>query len=352
MHRNPEIMADRRAFTAGSRVSRRRFAQGATAYALAMAGLPLLAGCGFLSSSSKQQPQAKRLGMLFSALNESVRLGALQYLSEHGYVEGRNLTVEVRESPDEVIVGPELTAELVRLQCDVILAVGGTARAAKKVTTTVPVVFIFGSDPVAWGLVDSLSHPGGNLTGVGGYGPELAGKLLQLFKEAIPTLARVGYLWEDIGPVKVMELEAAQETGRALGVEAVSLPTRNPDDFAGAFATALQERIDGLLVKGSPLTVTNRDRIIAFATQHRLPTFNDRQSFAERGGLLEYTTTSTEEGQQAGRFIYAIFQGAKPGDLPVFRFSKFDLTVNLTTAHALGVTIAPSILAQATRVIQ
>jgi putative ABC transport system substrate-binding protein len=341
-------------------VTRRQFVEGVAGLGLAVAGLPLLAGCGLRSSSSTQPPTARRLGWLlpYDETWKQPWVAVMErYLGEHGYVEGRNLIVEYREALEDSGRIPELAAELVHLRCDVIIAAAGSVRDAMSATTTIPIVMIYGGDAVRDGFVSNLSRPEGNVTGIAFFGPEWHGKLVELLKAAVPTISRMGYLWPNVGPPAY--LEAAQAAGRVLGVEVVDLGARDSADLANAFAFGLQQGIDGLIVAGSPLTINNTPRIIEFANEHRLPTIHDRnvpagssQTFLEQGGLMTYDRNREDLHAQLPVFVLKLFQGTKVADLPVWRSQRLDLSINLRAARLLGITIPPSVLVQAAKVIE
>jgi len=249
---------------------------------------------------------------------------------------------------------PDLAAELVRLQPDLLVAISHrVALVAKEATRTIPIVFLQVNDPVGVGLVASLAHPGANITGVSLQGLDLIGKRLQLLKDALPGLAHVAYLRNPTEPYSAAYWREVQGTARALGVTQLwSLEVREPDEFEGAFAELARVRPDAVLVEPNALNWTYRRRIAAFTAEHRLPTMSGETGFAEAGDLMSYGPSLSDHVRRAAALVDKILKGTKPGDLPVEQPMKFELVVNLKTAQALGLTLPASILIQATEVIQ
>jgi putative ABC transport system substrate-binding protein len=280
--------------------------------------------------------------------------GFLQGLRERGYVEGQNIIIEYRFSEDRNDRLPELAAELVNLKVELIVASGTPASfAAKKATSTIPIVMgNLAADPVETGLVASLAHPGGNVTGMSSMTSQLGGKRLALLKEIVPGLARVAVFWNPpnpaYGPI-LRELEAAAPT---LGLELQRLEVRVPGDFEGAFKAATRRRAGALIAPGDPLVV-NRPKVVAdLALKYRLPTTMDNKEFVVAGGLLSLGPDIVDSYRRAATHVDKILKGANPADLPMEQPTKLDLFVNLKTARALGLTFPQSVLLQATQVIQ
>jgi putative ABC transport system substrate-binding protein len=273
-----------------------------------------------------------------------------QGLRDLGYVEGQNLVIEQRyaEGDDERL--PALAAELVRLRVEVLVtAFTRAALAAKDATTTIPIVMSGVSQPVERGLVASLAHPGGNLTGLANTpGPEFAGKQIELLKEAVPTLSRLGVLWDSTFQ-DVREYEAAAQ---ALGLTVIAADVQKPEHVAAAFATMLQERAEALFVTAAAQNVRYYPQIIEFATVHRLPTMFHDRSAVEAGGLMSYNLNWPDLRRYSAVYVDKILKGAKPADLPVERPTTFELVINLKTAQALGITLPPDLLVLADKVIQ
>jgi putative ABC transport system substrate-binding protein len=321
---------------------------------LALAGLSLLVGC---ERPGQQAPKVPRVGFLAVGSREGRAFlieGFLRGLREHGYVVGQNLVIDYRFSEDRNERLPALAAELVDLKVDLILASGTPASfAAKQATSTIPIVMgSLAADPVETGLVASLARPGGNITGMTEMAAQLGGRRLELLKEAVPGLSRVAVLWNPPNPASgpiVKELEAA---AHALGVEVQRLEVRVPEDVEGAFQAATRQGAGALIAPGYPL-VTNRSQMVAdLALEYRLPTMMENKELVEAGGLLSLGPNLVDSYRRAATHVDKILQGAKPADLPMEQPVKFDLAVNLKTARALGLTMPPSVLMQATQVIQ
>jgi putative tryptophan/tyrosine transport system substrate-binding protein len=280
-----------------------------------------------------------------------------QSLRELGYVEGQNIRIEYRYT-DVALQGhpdlfPRLAAELVRLKPDVlVVSVTDAALAAKDATSTIPIVMVSVPDPVAAGLVRSLARPGGNVTGLSRQTRDLIRKTFQLLKEALPETARVDLLANPTDPLSSAMVGDAKEAAKLLGVPLKIVEARAPADLEGAFSTMHADRADALLVVGGAGFYLNRAQIVGLALRNRLPSVFQNREFVEAGGLLSYAPSTVANYQRAAVFVDKILKGAKPADLPVEQPTKFDLVVNLKTAKALGLTIAPSILARADQIIQ
>jgi len=284
------------------------------------------------------------LGQSSPAIFEAFR-GALRDL---GYIEGQTLTFEIREAIGQEAALPNLAAELVQLQVDVIFAGGDAAvRAAKQATRTIPIIMLVSGDPVSSGLVASLKQPGGNITGVTGLSPRLSARRLEILKQAVPTLSHAAVLFNPDDETKTVDRQQLQVTARALGVRLHSVAIRRPDEFERGFRTMVQERVDGLIVLSTAFTSFYRTQIIKLAAEHRLPAIYERKEFVEAGGLIAYGPSLPDMLRQAAIYIDNILQGAKPSTLPVEQAKKFELAVNLETANALGLALPPSILSGA-----
>jgi putative ABC transport system substrate-binding protein len=279
-------------------------------------------------------------------LDEALRQG----LRDLGYVEGKNFVFEYRYAEGRSERLPGLAADLVRLKVDLIIAPGDVAKVAREATGTIPIVMMSSDDPVRAGYVASLARPGGNVTGVTFIFDELAGKRLELLKEAVPAITRVAVLWN---PTHVdNEFQEMQAAARTLGLQLQSLELRAPSDLDGAFQAASRGRAEALTVTPSRLTAFLRTRIVALAAKGRLPVISGWREFAEAGGLLTYGPNRSEGARRAAAYIDKILKGAKPADLPVEQPTRFELVVNLKTAKALGLTIPQSIMVRADQVIQ
>jgi putative ABC transport system substrate-binding protein len=312
------------------------------------------------SSAAAQQPKKiARIGYLSNTdpATESTRSEAIRLaLRERGYTEGQNIATEYRYAEGKVDRFPELAAELVRLKVDIIVAAGGTniVRAAMNATKTIPIVMVGqGADPVEAGLVESLAHPGGNVTGITNLDLKLGGKRLELLKEAVPKVVRVAVLYDSANPVSVREVkEALPVAGRALGLTIQLWEVRAAGGFEKLFAALNKERSDGLYVVGGPLIFANGKRIVGFALKSRLPSMYSNKEIVDAGGLLYYGTDLADNYRRVAYFIDRILKGAKPADLPVEQPAKFEFVINLKTAKQIGLTIPPNVLVRADRVIR
>jgi len=277
-------------------------------------------------------------------------------LRECGYIEGQHYVLEYRWTDVPWEQAPSIAAELVSLKVDLILAVGALrVRPAKEVTSTIPIVMVLVIDPVEGGLVASLARPGGNVTGLTlTAGPEIAGKHLELLKEAVPKLSRVAVLWApaEFTAAHAAYLRETQAAARGLGLTLQFYEIRDPKEYEGAFAAMPMARAEALLVSPSPLNFTHTRRIADLAAKSRLPAVYAFRESVEAGGLMAYATNIPAMFRRAATYVDKILKGAKPGDLPVEQPTKFDLTINLKTAKTLGLTIPPSMLMRADEVIE
>ena len=306
-----------------------------------------------------QEPKkVPRIGYLSSGnpTSEAARAEAIRLaLRERGYVEGQNIATEYRYAEGKRDRLPELAAELVRLKVDIILvSTGGSTQAAKNATKTIPIVMIgAGADPVEAGIIDSLARPGGNVTGVTNLATGLAGKRLELLKEAVPKLARVAVLYDPGNSTGVLNVkEDLPVAARALKLTVRSWEIRDADGFERLFAALNKERPDGLYVLGGPLMFANGQRIASFALKSRLPSVYNRKEYVDAGGLMYYGADLADSYRLVAWYVDKILKGAKPADLPVQQPTKFELVINLKTAKQIGVTIPPELLARATRLIK
>jgi putative tryptophan/tyrosine transport system substrate-binding protein len=277
-----------------------------------------------------------------------------QGLRNLGYIEGRNLYIEYRWAAASQSQLPALAADLVRLKVDLIVVGGHTPAilAAKRATSTIPIVFPVSGDPVGTGIVASLAHPGGNVTGLSFIAPEVGGKRLQLLKEAVPMVSNVGVLWNADNPSKELEWGETQAAGRALRLSLQSLEVRGLNEFEDAFARATKQGVGALVVLPDTLTLIYQSRLVDLAGKSRLPAMYGIRDFVDAGGLMSYGPDLVDLYRRAAGYVDKILKGAKPGDLPVEQPTKFELIVNLKTAKALGLTIPQTLLLQADRVIQ
>jgi ABC-type uncharacterized transport system substrate-binding protein len=306
------------------------------------------------SLAAQAQPQAgkpPRIGVLmFTPTQQAVQEAFRQGLRDHGYVEGRNILVEWRAAEGRADRANTLAAELVGLKVDVIVAILTPAvRAAKNATSTVPIVMLGAGDPVGTGLVASLARPGGNITGISAMSAELSGKRIELLRELIPGLTRVGLLIHGADPFAKPFLDETQAAAKRAGVQLHVSDIRRPQDFDAAFSAMTKERTGAVIVQGVLTAPTWQ--AAALAVRHRLPSLSPQKQFAESGGLMSYGADFTDMHRRAASYVDRILKGTKPGDLPVEQPTRFELVINLRTAKALGLTIPPSLLAQADQVI-
>jgi putative tryptophan/tyrosine transport system substrate-binding protein len=294
---------------------------------------------GFLGSTSP-----KSHGTFLDAFRESLR--------ERGYVEGKNVTIEYRWAESDYGRLPALSAELVRLNVDLILTHGTPgARAAKAATTTIPIVVAVIGDAVATGLVQSLARPGGNVTGSSFSFPELNAKRLEMLKEALPSLKRVAVLMNATNVGNVVTFEAMARTARSVHVDVVQVFAKGPEDFEGAFAQIAKARAEAVAVYEDALFIAQAARLAALAERHRLPSVGFRE-YADAGGLLAFGVNFPDVWRRAAVFVDRIFKGAKPSELPMEQPAKFDTVVNLRTAKALRLTLPHKVLLRADTVIE
>jgi putative ABC transport system substrate-binding protein len=277
-------------------------------------------------------------------------------LRELGYIEGQNIAIEYRYGEGKQDRWPALAAEVVRLKVDIIVVTGGAiwVRTAKNATKTIPIVMVgTGGDPVEEGLVDSLARPGGNVTGITNLTTELGGKRLELLKEAVPKLARVAVLYNPASRASVLQMkEVLPIAARALKLTLQPWEVRAADGFEKVFATLNKQRPDGLYVLGGPLMNANHKRTVGFALKSRLPSMYYNREGVVAGGLMYYGADFADSYRRVAYFVDRILKGAKPADLPVEQPTKFELVINLKTAKQIGLTIPPSVLARADRVIR
>jgi len=302
-----------------------------------------------------QQPPMTVIGYLFTQSADDFRFLTVQFflgLKEAGYVEGQNVAVEYRNAENQFDQLPALAADLVRRSVAVIFAPSAAAAlAAKAATTTIPIVFFAGADPVASGLVASLNRPGGNVTGIAGLSAELAPKRLQLLRQLLPKAARFGVLTDPAAPNAqyITDLEAA---ARMLSLQLSVVNARTDSDLETAFASFLQQRVEAVLVGRGTLFVRRTEQLAALAARHALPTIYPQHEFAFAGGLMSYGTSFRYGYRQAGIYTGRILKGDRPADLPVQQITKIEMVINLKTAKALGLTIPETLLATADEVIQ
>ena len=285
--------------------------------------------------------------------HESFYDALFEGLREYGYEEGRNLIVERRYARGQAERFKEFAAEMVRLNVEVIIVVTTPAAlAVKDATKTIPIVHPNAIDPLNTGLIASLAHPGGNLTGGAQLTAEVSAKRLEILKKVVPGLSRAATLWNPGNSAIVFSWKETQDAARALGVTLQSHEVQGPKDFAAAFATIAEERPDALLVLQDAVTMQQRNEIINFAIQKRLPSMFQEKGWAVAGGLMSYGENLPSMYRRAAYFVDRIFKGTKPADLPVEQATKFDMVLNLKTAKAIGVKISDNLLSLADEVIE
>jgi len=310
------------------------------------------------AAEAQQAAKVARIGYLAGNLAATPQpLEAFrQRLRDLGYVEGRNVVIEIRDAEGKLERFPALAAELVALKVDVIVAPSTPAAlAAKQATRTLPIVFAGAADPVASGLVTSLARPGGNVTGLSLLAPELVGKCLELLKQAVPGVSRVAVLWQPGGLPERTEkdiLKEAEVAARVLGVRLQVVEARGPENFDRAFSDMIRARAGALTVLTSNKFLGERRRLVDLAAKHRLPAVYPWREGVDAGGLMAYGPDFADMFRRAATYVDKILKGAKPADLPVEQPTKFELVINMKTAKALGLTIPQSLLGRADEVIQ
>jgi putative ABC transport system substrate-binding protein len=308
-----------------------------------------------LSADAQQAGKVPRIGYL--QIGSRLGSGAeafLQGLRDLGYVEGKNIVIEYRGDPqrreDRL---PEFAADLVRLKVDVIVALDPpAARAAKNATKTIPIVIRSTADPVQAGFVASLARPGGNITGMTSISTELYGKRLELLKEVIPRLSRVGVLWNPVRSANAINFKEMEVAARSLDLRLQSLEVRGANDFENAFRAAGKARVEALITIRTPLINDQRKRVADLAVKSRLPAIYDDREYIDAGGLMSYGTNLVDLYRRAATYVDKILKGAKPADLPVEQPTKFELIINLKAAKQIGLTIPPNVLVRADKVIK
>jgi putative ABC transport system substrate-binding protein len=305
-----------------------------------------------------QQPALPVIGWLSEGTIETRRDVFAAFhrgLAENGYVEGHNVAIEYRWTQNRNDRLAALAADLVRRQVAVIASTGGTpmALAAKAATSTIPIVFDVGVDPVEIGLVASLNHPGGNLTGVARLTVEVAAKRLELLHELVPAATSIGFLVNPTNPASAdAQTRELQVAARVLGVRLLILDATGPNDIDAAFAALVQQGAGALLVSGNPLFTRRDQQLVGLAVQHAIPTMYIYRESAVAGGLVSYGTSFSDSFRQVGAYAGRILKGDKPADLPVQRVTKVELIINLKTAKALGLTVPQPLLGRADEVIE
>jgi putative ABC transport system substrate-binding protein len=297
---------------------------------------------GAMTVTSPVSPEFQRL---WDAFFEGLR--------EFGYIEGKNIALEKRSSEGRSERFPEVAAQLVGMKVDLIMALTTSAAlAAKRATTTIPILFVTAIDPVGTGLAASLARPGGNVTGLTTLSPELSAKRLELIKEVVPHLSRVGVLWNAANPANSLVLQQMSDAARRLAVVLQHHEVRGPDDFASRFVAIAQQHPDALVVPSDQLMFRHRQEITQFVLDARLPSIFEPREMVVGGGLLAYGPSYPEIFRRAAFYVDRLLKSVQPADLPFEQPTKFELVINLKTAKAVGLTIPPSLLARADQVIE
>ncbi len=298
-------------------------------------------------------PRIGFMGNSTAALEANVVGSFCDGLRELGYQEGRNIVIEYRWADGNYARFPALVAELIAAKVDVIVTAGTPAvLAVKKATTTVPVVMVAVGDPVGTGLVPSLARPGGNLTGLSSIAPDLEGKRLDLLREIVPTLSRVAVFFNSLNTFHVVSVRQANAAAQTMGIKLQWHNIRKSEDLDGAFAAIRKERPDALLILADRVFLHNRQRMMDFTEEQRLPNVNPYKELVEAGGLMSYGPSYEDIHKRAAIYVDKIIKGAKPADLPIEQPSKFTFIINLKVAKALGLTVPSSLVTLADEVIE
>ena len=286
-----------------------------------------------------------RIGVLATGTAEELR----EALREVGYIEGRNVILDVRPSEGRSERLDGLARDLAHSNVDVIVAMYPAAVfAAKRATATVPIVMVNTPDPVQLGLVASLGRPGRNITGTTSLSVDLSIKQLELLKEAVPRASRIAVMWNPDNPWHPITVKGLQERGRSLGVQLQMVPVRDPNEFDAVFRTMMGDRGRAVLVLADPMTFVHRRRLADLAVRHRLPVMGGLREYAEAGSLMSYWADQRELVRKAASYVDRILKGARPDDLPIEQPTRYELVVNLNTARTLGLTLPPSLVLRAT----
>ena len=310
-----------------------------------------------VGAEAQQAGKVYRIGLLDYSAPDPARQAWWKAFRQQmrllGYVEGQNVRFEARSAQSDYDQLQKIAAELVGRKMDLIVTGGTNAGiAAKRATSTIPIVTASGGDPVASGVAASLSHPGGNLTGMTSINSELAAKRLELLRNVAPRASRVAILWDERNAGNRLGMDDAEAAAKTLGLTIRSVPMRSPEALEAAFATVVRDRADALIIFTISSLFPYRRRLAELAVKHRLPTVVGVREYVEAGCLASYGTDYPDLFRRAATFVDKILKGAKPGDLPVEQPTKFELVINLKTAKALGLTISPSLLQRADQVIE
>jgi putative ABC transport system substrate-binding protein len=299
---------------------------------------------------AQQRSRIRRIGFL-APITTYAEKDLWDALADLGYRRGDNLEVEYRAAEGNFETLPVLAAQLVERKVELIVAMRTQAAiAAKRATSTIPIVMVNATDPVEAGLVASLARPGGNVTGLSQQlTPEIRAKQLQLLKEALPRVLRVAVLRS---PVTTVDLEAYESAGQALAMRVQVVEIGSSDDLARIFAAMARDRVEAIVVPGDPLLFADRQRVVGLASAHRLPGMYSLREFTEAGGLMSYSARLTEQFRRAAVYVVKILRGASPATLPVESPSQYELAINMKTARTLGLTLPPSLMVRADEIIE
>jgi len=333
--------------------NRREFLRGIAAASVSAASLAVLGGCERPAVRARQPTRIPHVGFLASASRQPYHQAVYDGLRELGYVEGQSIIVEYRTAEGDESRLPGLVAELIQMPVDVIVAGGPPAgRDAKAATDSVPIVIIGMTDPVGLGWAESLARPGANVTGLLNISQPLVPKRLELLKEAVPTVHRLGALAVEGIPGVAIDWSDWRAASERLGMDFVPLEVRGANELERAFETARTQNADALLIPPYALLISQRSRLAELAVKYGLPTISDRKEFAEAGILMSYAPSSAQLYRRAAFYVDRIVKGTKPGDLPMEGPMQFELVINLKTAEALGLSVPREILLDATDVIR
>jgi len=304
------------------------------------------------ANAQSKTPRIGFMGNSTAALEANLVDAFREGLREHGYEEGRNIVIEYRWADGKYERFPALVAELIAANVEVIVTAGTPAALAmKKATTTVPLVMVAVGDPVGTGLVPSLARPGANLTGLSSVAPDLEGKRLQLLREVVPALSHVAMFINSLNPFHVSSMRQARAAAQTMGIKLQLHDIRKSEDLDDAFAAIRKERPDAVLILADRVFLHNRERMIDFTKEQRLPNVNAYKELVEVGGLMSYGPSYEDMHKRAAIYVDKILKGAKPADLPIEQPSKFTFIVNLKAAKALGVTVPSQLLGLADQLI-
>ena len=308
---------------------------------------------GAVGAQPTNIPRIAYLGATSLTANAARVEAFRQGLRELGYVEGKNIVIELRSAEGEQGRLPALVAEIIRLKFDIIVSAGpSVTRAAKQATTTIPIVMGNDGDPVGSGFVASLARPGGNITGLSTLAPELSGKRLEILKEIVPKLSRVAVISSSKEPANAAVLHEVKLAAKAFKVRLQYLDVLNSKDIETAFRAAAKERADAVIALQNSVLNSHRAQVLELAVKNRLPVAYHQAEFVQEGGLMIYSANVTDLFRRAATYVDKILKGAKPADLPVEQPKKFELIINLKAAKQIGLTIPPNVLARADRVIK